>query len=461
MAISSSGIGSGLDIKSLVSQLVAAEGKPVTDSLNTRQRMTDSTLSALGTLKGAVSAFQTAVAALTGVGSAVTRAATSSNTAVMTATAASTAVTGSYSMSVEKLAQAQVLASNTGFASGDAPVGDGSLTFQMGTDPSKTFTVPIDSSNYTLAGIANAINTASDNKGVTASVVSTDDPNNPGSKLSHLVLSSNNPGLSNQMTISSTGTLQGVFDFDPAAPTASNMNQPTQASDSLVMINGMASTGSTNQLTDVIPGVTLSLVTASPGTAVNVGVAVDQTATAKTISSFVDAYNKLSSVMQSQGGYDSATKSAGALQGDSLLRSIKTQLRSDMGNPVSTASSPYNTLGSIGISIDRTGVMSLDQTQLTKALTANPNAVNDVLSSSDGVASRLNNRLRGFTQFGGPFETRTTSLNKTTHDISNSREALQRRLDQLSASLTKQFNAMDSNVATLNSTGTFLTQHFK
>jgi flagellar hook-associated protein 2 len=239
------------------------------------------------------------------------------------------------------------------------------------------------------------------------------------------------------------------------------MLEKSAAQDALVKINGFDVTRPSNTITDAVDGLTLNLKAASPGTPVSVGVSLDKSAISKTVGEFVDAYNKLGSVIRSLGSYDAQSKEAGSLLGDSMLRNLQSQLRSDMGNPVTTATGEYNTLQMIGVEIDASGVMSLKQDKLEAALAVNVSTVASVFASSDGVAMRLDSRITSYVQSGGSLDSRTQSLNGTLREISNAREAQQLRLDKLEASLLKQFNAMDAMVAQFNATGAFLAQRFK
>src|SRR3970040_1043771 len=131
MAVSSAGIGSGLNVNSIVTQLMALERRPLT-ALDTKEAKYQTQLTAYGSLKGALSSFQSAVAALANPAkfSAVT--ANLADTTVATATASSAVAAGSYSIEVQALAQAHKLKSAT-FAATSTAVGSGTLTIQFGT----------------------------------------------------------------------------------------------------------------------------------------------------------------------------------------------------------------------------------------------------------------------------------------------------------------------------------------
>ena len=183
MPIIASGIGSGLDISGLVSQLVASEAEPANARLNAQEIDYGSELSAFGTLKSALSAFQDSVSKLESATAFQVFTSTSSNEDVFTASANDTAVAGDYSIEVMQLAQADKLRS-VDFSAGTEVIGTGTLDISLGAT---SFQLTIDSSNNTLDGIRDAINSAADNPGITASLISVDS----GTQLIFLLLSSN------------------------------------------------------------------------------------------------------------------------------------------------------------------------------------------------------------------------------------------------------------------------------
>jgi flagellar hook-associated protein 2 len=452
MAISASlGVGSGIDINGLVKQLVKADGQPAFNALDRQESSTKSRLSALGKLKSALSDFQSAVQKLNNGSTFKTQQASSSNETLATATAGVGAVSGRYSLEVIQLAKAQKSISAAGLADLNAPVGEGSLNFTVGS--SESFSVTIDSTNNTLAGLRDAINSAADNKGVTASIINVDAAD--GSTVSKLVLSAQKPGTANNFTVSGDG-----------ASLLQSAEQLTAGSDAIIKVDGQTATRSTNSISDVIPGVTLDLksvpsVTTPPvATAFDVNVTLDTKSITEASNGFVEAYNKLQSVMKELGKYDPATKAAGALVGDSTLRSIQSQIRQASASPVTSAGSGANSLAMIGINIDRTGVMSLDSTKFNGVMNTNLSALSKVFSSTEGVAARLNKSLTQNLQAGGILDGQTTSLNDRMKTIGDNRDKVQLRLDNLEKSLSKQFTAMDTVVGKFKSTGTYLSQQF-
>lgn len=447
MGISSGvGIGSGLDIGSIVQKLVAADGQPVTDFLNLRQQQAQTRLSALGTLKGALSAFQIVTDSLKTSTVFDSMTVTSANSSVLSATAGTGAVAANYSIAVTALAQAQSKVTTAGYAGTDT-FGSGTLSIGVGAVAPVTVNITA-GVNDSLSGIASAVNSA--NTGVTASVVNV----TGGSKL---IFTSNSTGATNTISVTGTSTLVGTVAGGLTAFNGDGLTTQTAAQDASFTVNGMAATSTSNTVSSVISSVTLNLNSTS-ATAVNLSVALDTTAISKKVGDFVTAYNNVQNVMKSLGGYDSGTKTGGDLLGDATLRTVSEQIRRDVGNPVTTATGNYNTLFMLGVQVDRYGVMSVNQTTLSTAITSSSSSLKGVFSSTDGVAVRLSNDLKTYLQAGGLFDSQTTSLNKTLSDVSSKRLDLENRLSLLQANLQKQFYAMDQLVGSMNTTGNYLSQ---
>lgn len=452
MAITSSmGIGSGMDINGIVSQLVAAEGQPQFAALTRQQTAATAKLSGLGSLKSALSTFQTAVKKVNDVNLFKTNSATSSNETLLKVSVAAGSVAGSHTLQVTNLATTQSSITATEFAGSTAVVGTGTMTFTVGA---KTpFTLNIDATNNTLSGIRDAINGSAGNNGVTASIINVNSTITPGTTISKLVLTAKDTGLASGFTVGVVGDA-GLSKLDTATP--ANYTG-VAAADANILIDGQAATRSSNVITDVLQGVTLNLQSAAVGSNVAVDIKLDNAAIKKTITDFVSAYNSMTSTTDSLGKFAGTTGgSSGALLGDSTLRSVRNDLRQLTSSPVSTASTLFNTLKTIGIDIDKSGVMTMDGAKLDKALASNLSSVSDVFSSTDGVANRLNTKLGQYLQSGGPLDTRQTTLNKQLSGISHKRDTVQLHLDNMQKVLLKQFIAMDGVVGKFQSTSSFL-----
>jgi flagellar hook-associated protein 2 len=447
-SITSSGLGSGLDIKTLVQQLVDAERTPQTNDLDTKEANLQAQLSAYGSLKSATSAFEDSVKGLGDLSSFQNRLANTSDSTVFTASATSSALSGSYSIEVANLATAQKLTS-TAFASGE-PIGTGTLTLTVG---GKTMSLELSDTNNSLDAIRDAINNAKDNPGVSATVVKASDGN-------HLILTATDTGSTHNITVTTSGgdgNLSRLV-YDPAN-SVTNLTQAVAAGDASIKIEGFTYTSPSNTITDAIAGVTLNLVAAKPGTTLNLAIAPDTKGVLDKVNKFISSYNGLLDTLTNLSKYDPNTKQAAPLVGDSIVRSISSQLRRQIGNDIPGISTAFNSLTDIGITADRSGKLSLDQTVFNKAAQQDFNGIGALFAGSKGISGTLQSTLDSYVTSGGIISARTDGIQGRLTDIDNSREALDRRMTALQNQLLSQFSAMDSLVGQLQNTGSFLTQN--
>ena len=442
MPITATGIGSGLDIGGLVTQLVNAEAEPTNARLNSQETELDSELSAYGTLKSALSTFQTSVTKLEEASTFQAYTATSSNTNVFTASTDTTAVPGDYSIEVVQLAQADKLRS-IDFASSSDVIGSGTLDISMGAD---SFQLTIDNSNNTLAGIRDAINSAADNPGISASLISVDSG-------TQLVLTANKVGASN--TISVTAVDDAPADgFDLTRLDSANLTNLQPATDSIIKVDTQTVTRDNNTFSDVISGVTFNLNGAQPGTTETLSIETDTTAIKDDIKSFVTNYNTLVGVMKGLSNYDLSTKVAGPLNGDSVVRGIENSLRAARDTIVTGGE--FSNLSSLGITLDDTGSLVINESELDANINGNLSDVKQFFTSSNGMAQAFTNSLSGYTEDDGIIDTRRDGLQSRLDGIDDSREKLDRRMAALEARLQAQYTAMDILVSQLRNTGSFL-----
>lgn len=422
MALAAPGVGSNLDVNSIVTQLMNIERQPVT-ALDTKEVSFQAQLSAYGVLRGALSSFQGAVASLTSASSKASFAASSSDTTVLSATAGTSASVGSYDVEVTQLAQNQSLVA-AGQTSSSTAIGSGTsttLTFQFGTisggtvangvysgasftaDPGSTAaTVTIDSTNNSLLGIRDAINNA--NIGVKASLVK------DGSASPYrLVLQASSGGAARSMRIGVSGdaALSDLLSQDPAG--TQKLTETAAAQDAQLTVNGVPITSTTNTVSDALEGVTLKLV--KEGGA-SVTVARDTSTIRKAIDSFVKAYNDLDGGIKSLTKYDPQTKQGGALVGDGAARTIQAGLRRLLGSPLAAGlADGTNTLSSIGISFQRDGSLLVDSSKLNDALDSKYDAVAAMFGSiGKGSDSLVNVASMGSKTRPGDYAVNITQL---------------------------------------------------
>ena len=458
--VSLSGIGSGLDIQSLVSQLVAAEGQAKSASLTRRETAYETQLSALGSLKSSLSTFQTASSALADSDDLLKLTTSSNGEQFFTATANSDASKGTYSIEVLSLATANKLASS-GYANNLSTVGSGTLTISSGLN---SFDVDIPTSAeqpgaQSLQAISDAINNSTDNDSVLASVVTVDD--GLGGSEARLILTSRNTGTTNSINITVTDDDNNSTDssglsalaYDTSAPSL-NMTVLVAAKDAVVKVDTLQVTKASNSIDDVIEGVSLDLTKAEIGTISTLTITLDKEATKEGINSFVESYNSLVSTYAKLTAYDSENESAGALLSDFLTRQIMNDVREIIRSD--TGLSDYPTLFSAGIEIDTDGRLSLNSSRLDTLLDSKPETFVSILSGENGIASQIEARIKDSLDIGSTFDKREGALEASLNKIADERDELARRLEIVESTLLKQFIAMDVLVAQYGATGDYL-----
>src|SRR6266478_153681 len=458
--ISSQGIGSGLDIASIVSSLTEAKAGPETNALNRSKTALTAQVSAFGTFNSALATFQATLATLKDPTQLAGRTATVGDSTIATATATAAAVPGQYTLQVQNLAAAASLSSQP-FASADSTVGTGTLTIKVGA---LTASLTLDSTNNTLAGIAAAINSGTGNPGVTASIITT----TAGARL---VLAGTQTGAANAITVTQSGGDGGLaaLVYDPANPTVPPSGlTPTQAAvDANFSINGYPATSSGNQVSTAITGVTFNLLKATaagtpttPAASTTLTIGNDTTGAQTSIGTFVTALNGLITSIQSLTSYDPSTQTAGPLLGNATLQSFQNQLSNILDQVKSGNASAGTSLASLGITASTQGTYNTNTDTLGNALTASLASVGSFFGGANGIATQLNSLINGYTQGGGLLDSINKGLQSSLTDVANQQTALNARLATYSATLTKEYNAMDTAVALLKQTQTYLTAEF-
>lgn len=446
--LSSPGLGSGLDINSLVSQLVAAEKAGPQKQITRAQSSAATTISALGTLKGALGAFNASLAPLKTLDAFAGRTASSSKSEVFTATAASTAAAGVYDIEVVQVASAHQISSNEFDSGAGHVVGTGTLTISVG---SNTFQIAIDSAQNTVAGIRDAINQATGNTDlVRATIVNATDG-------AHLVLTSTKSGAANAITVAQADGDGGLASLVYNPSLTSNYDERHEALDSIVAVAGFAKHSETSTVSDVIDGVTLNLLKEDQGTIHTLTIANDKTAVTARIKNFVEQYNSLASTLANLRRYEPTTKQAGPLLGDALLRTIETEVRSKLTD-TGGASTVFKSLASVGITTAKDGTLTLDNAKLTTALNGDFDEVAKLFGSEGGIAAKLSNAITPRLAPEAEIDVRSKRLNQKSVELQKQQAVLETRMAQVDARYRKQFLALDSLLSKLQSTSSYLTQ---
>jgi flagellar hook-associated protein 2 len=466
-AITSLGIGSGVDINAMVEQLVAIESRPLLQ-LRSAATSLNAQVSAYGTLSGLFSSLQSAANKLTGTAIWQQASASSSDSTVISVTGGSSTTAGNYAVSVQALAASQTTASLTSLSASTDLVGSGSLTIELGqwASPGVNFTpnatAPITlavTSADTLADLRDKINAAG--AGVNASIVT----DTTGVRLA---LTSTNSGASNGFRITSADDdglntdAAGLsrFAYDPPSGTSA-MEHKQAAKNAQATINGIVVTSASNEISTAIEGATLTLHKESASAVVTV--ATDRTAIKSAIQAFADAYNAMASNIATQTAYNETTKVGGVLQGDGMVGSLVRQMR-DLLNAGSGASATFPRLSEVGLEMQRDGTLRVNATKLDAA-TANLTELKKAFSNSDtvdaandGFARRYADLATQWLGLDGGITARTSGLKTSLERNTDDQERVSARVARYQERLVAQYTAMDANLARLNSLSAYMTQ---
>jgi len=446
--IQSLGIGSGLNVQSLVTQLVAADRAPAAARITRQATSVGTSISALGTLKGALASFQSALGAATTSNQFQSMSTHSADDTVFTATAGSGAVAGSYGLEVRQLAQPEQLIS-TSFAGGaSSVVGSGTMQVSLG---SSSFNVTIGSDTATLADVRDAINTASGNPGVKATLVY-------GLTGAQLVLTSATTGAGNAIRATVTGASGSLANLSYSGAADTHYTESQAPQDAIIFISGVEHHSASNVVAGAIDGVTLSLKAAKPNTTLNLDISDDQSTVIGNVTNLVTAYNSMQSQLRKLGSYDAASKTGGPLVGDWLLKNTQYQVNNGMTNPVAGLTGPYSSLAALGITTDANGQLVIDSTKLTAALTADSGSVAKLFGGTNGIGKRLDAALTGMLADTGAIAARDANLTQAQKDVTTQQTALDAQMAVVQQRYLTQFNALDSLMSQLQSTSNYLTQ---
>ncbi len=439
--ISSPGIGSGLDVNSIITQLVAIERQPI-DALKAKSTKIQAQISEYGKLKSAIATFRDAALKLTSNDTWSMTVGSSTDSAAVGITVKSGAAPGGYSLQVQTLAKAQSLASGV-FASADATPGAGTLHIARGATAVDIVVEATD----TLAQVRDKINVA--NAGVTATVFT-------DASGSRLLMRSTASGLGNTFEVS------GLPALSYPAGGGAGMTLTEAAADAAATLNGLPITSPSNALVNVVDGVTLTLgkVTTDP---VEIGVVQDNESLKKAVQAFADAYNALNTLIAGEVKYDAASKTGGPLQGDSTAVGLQRQMRTLMGSS-SGASSVFTRLSDAGLELQRDGSLSVTAGKLDTAL-ANLPELKKLFANTDTLVPGNNGIARQFRTMGdsllsidGAITTRTDGLRKRIDLNQEAQDRLDLRVAQTEKRLRAQYTALDATLGRMSGLSSYVTQ---
>ncbi|MDH5340336.1 MAG: flagellar filament capping protein FliD [Rubrivivax sp.] len=467
--ISSTGIGSGLDVNAIVTQLMSIEARPLS-LLQQSKSVLDTKLSAIGQLQSRMSAFRDAANALSSVSLWKQTVARSANEAAVGVSSSNGTASGSYAVLVQSLAAAQTVSSRA-FTGSGAALGEGTLTIELGSwspEPTPTgftakaggspVTITIGPDDTSLASIRDKINDAG--AGVTASIIN-------DASGARLALRSTETGAENAFRVSAAEAVDdgvpgdGLSALAFSAVGATQMARSQTAANATAQINGIDISSASNTLDGVVEGLTLTLrqVTTAP---VEVTVGADTDAVRTAIETFVKSFNDVASYIGTQTKYDAASRKGGTLQGDRMVTSLQSQLRNTITQS-STASGVFGSLSEIGIGFKDDGTLELKGSKLDDALGNLPElnklfATDGADTQSSGFADRFRDLAASILGADGAFETRNDSLKNQITSNTQRQDSMEQRLQKTEARLRAQYQALDAQMAQLSGLSSYLTQ---
>ncbi len=456
MGIGVSGLMSGLDTDSIISKLMDLERRPIVQ-LQQKEASYQAKITALGVVKGAMSELRSAVESLKDSDSFISVSATSSDTDILTVSAGDNVQPGTYTITVSQLASAQQVRSSA-FSGSDEIVGTGTLTLQVGGG--EAVDIEISSENNTLAGIAQAINESE--AGVTAGVI------NDGNGNYYLTLQAKETGEANTISLviqdddgdnNDSSGLSKLY-TDPSTQT---LTETKAAANAQLSVNGIAVERSSNEIDDLMEGITITLKSADPSKSVTVSSSKSYGGLTSKLKNFVAKYNALVDVLKEQTAYNAATGQAGTLLGDSTVSRIGSSLSRMIYQGVDGVDPSVNSLSKLGIEVDDNGHLSLDSGKLTDAMENHPQDVVKFFTSdetgNEGIAVKLESFLEGYLRSStGILSAKTDGLQKSIDKIGDQIERINNRLAKREENLRHQFNALEDLLAQFQQTSGQLDQ---
>ena len=465
-AISALGAGSGIDVKSLANNLVEAERGPRKDVIDKKIAKSEASISGYAAIKSALDGLKTSLEDIKDQSDFASIYVRNSQDASVVITATSTASAGSHSITVTELAKAQRRLS-TGFERSSTPLhGGAGFSLSLSVNGGAANNISIEAGKDTPGGVVAAINAA--NLGVKAQLINTGESTNP-----YKIMVTGQTGELNGFTLSASidpfSTPTNLLD-----PNSGNLFERSlqSASNAVVNVDGLALTPSTNQLTDLIPGVTIDLYAKTTGAA-SVDLIRDTSDTKAKLAAVVKAYNDANTILSTVSDPKSKVGTyGGSLAGNSVVASVRSQIREMLFKDTDTPSGSLKNLRDLGVSIDKSGVMTLDQTQLDTALsshfedavtmlsgnTENLSAFSTQPAGAVGSAFRSISALISST---GTLNAQSENLTKRIAEYKEELTKLEDRMTQLLARYNQQFGAMESIVGQSKSLQTSLKSTFE
>lgn len=472
--ITSAGIGSGLDVETLISRLVAVERSPI-QQIQQRATGLKTQLSIYGKLQSNLSSLRDAAARLTRADTFGAVTASSSNATIANASASTGTTAGSYNVRVDKLAAAQSIATNA--VPSGSTLGTGTITIDFGAytddgmggvnfdaDPTRTsLIIPVATGEDQLEQIRDKINAMK--AGIVASVVS--DANG-----SRLVMRGVDPGAANAFRVSvadddgnNTDT-SGLSALAYDQSTGVNTSLRKQAAENAeANIDGIDIVSATNTITGAVSGLTITLGKVSTDT-VTLSVSQDKTSIKKAITDFATAYNDTVKYLREQSRYDPGSKTGGPLLGDSTAVSVLNQLRGLAGGSTSLGGT-LTRFAEIGLDPQSDGTFKVNDSKLDAALDLGTelkdffSGLDEVESGNSGLGVRLRNLADDLLSVDGRVSNRQKGLQSRIDEAAKREAELERRVELVEKRLRAQYTALDTTMGRMQGLSAYLTQQLQ
>lgn len=450
MGLTAAGIGSGLDVESLISQMVTLQKSPL-KALQSTASSLDTQISTYGKLKSLMSTLNDAAKSLANKETWQTTSAASSSSSVTVSVTDASALPGTSDVVVEALARGQSQAS--ALLDADTKFG-GTLQLTVGKTNPITTEITIDP-NASMEDVVKAINASGAE--VSASIMTNADGKQ------RLVMRSKNTGEEAGFSVSASGN-ENLSALATGAP----QSVMQEAQNGRIKLNGISVESASNEFKSVLPGLSISVSQVSE-TPASVTVKTDKEALKKSLQTFMDAYNALNDMLATSTKYDAESKTAGTLQGDSTAVSMTNSLRTAIAGTVEGIGG-VNRLSELGIQIAKGGKLSFgtssnDKAKLEKALD-NPESLSSLFVGSgmagqgntQGLAVRMQILTKNMTDFEGTFDAKTNSLNAQKKSNTKAQERVNDQVAAFESRMRAQYTALDTKMASLSTLSAYMTQ---
>lgn len=443
MAINFLGVGSGLELQSMMDQLVALATKPKVEQLGKQEAKVNSSISGLGEIKSVLSDLQSAADALKSSGVYNNRTATTTQPTggdVISVTADSTATDGNYDISVEAMATGSRLQSTAQYADLTAAQSkSGVLSFGAGAS---SFDITVDLTD-SISDIKDKINSASDNFGVTATIVD-----------GYLVYKSSVTGTGNSLNVTNDNDSLDDLSTDAGGVGVAGVNVVDSATDAEIIVDGITITNSTNTFEGSVSGLSITALKADPGQTASTTVAMDTQSVASKVSNFALAYNDVIEKIQELHGSNDEEGNfvPGPMFGDPLIRQIESYLGGVVSSAVPGADSSLNSMYAVGFDLQDDGTISVDNDRLSAALTDNFELFDELFSGDGGFGTLVSVRLETYLEYGGIISTTEDGYQDSLDRIEEQYKKHIEYVTSYKETLQKQFSSLDATMATLQAT---------